>query len=68
MEVGLTEGADTAIISGLVPDEIVVTDGIDKLKDNALVSTKEVKEPAQPEKAESGSGKGSDSDKGREGK
>jgi multidrug efflux system membrane fusion protein len=44
VQVGLTEGADTAITTGLTPGEIVVTDGIDKLKDDALVSTKDPKE------------------------
>ena len=34
--------------SGLAPGDIVVTDGIDKLKDDALVSTKEPKEPGSP--------------------
>jgi multidrug efflux system membrane fusion protein len=59
VQVGLTEGADTAITSGLVPGEIVVTDGIDKLKDGALVSTKDANEKAKPEKTNSDSGKGS---------
>jgi multidrug efflux system membrane fusion protein len=45
VQVGLTEGADTAISAGLSPGEIVVTDGIDKLKDDALVSTKAPQEP-----------------------
>jgi multidrug efflux system membrane fusion protein len=48
VEVGLTEGAETAISTGLVPGEIVVTDGIDKLKDDAAVTTKEAKESRAP--------------------
>jgi multidrug efflux system membrane fusion protein len=48
VQVGLTEGADTAISKGLAPGEIVVTDGIDKLKDGALVSTKEPKDSSSP--------------------
>src|SRR5260221_4506296 len=35
-EVGLSEGADTAVIYGLGPDAIAVTDGIGKLNDNAF--------------------------------
>ena len=61
VQVGLTEGADTAIISGLAAGEIVVTDGIDKLKNDALVSTKDAKdakESGKPDKAPSDSGKG----------
>jgi multidrug efflux system membrane fusion protein len=38
---GPTEGADTSIKTGLVPGEIVVTDGLDKLKDDASVTTRE---------------------------
>ncbi|HEY2251206.1 MAG TPA: efflux RND transporter periplasmic adaptor subunit, partial [Planctomycetaceae bacterium] len=41
VEVGPTEGAETVITTGLVPGEIVVTDGIDKLKQDAKVSTKD---------------------------
>jgi multidrug efflux system membrane fusion protein len=61
VQVGLTEGADTAIISGLAAGEIVVTDGIDKLRNDALVSTKDAKDSkdaGKPEKVQSDSGKG----------
>ena len=59
VQVGLTEGADTAITSGLAPGDTVVTDGIDKLKDDALVATKDAKDKdtAKQERADSDSGK-----------
>ena len=40
VEIGPVEGAETSIVSGLQPGEIVATDGIDKLQDKAKVSTK----------------------------
>ena len=63
VQVGLTEGADTAITSGLAAGEIVVTDGIDKLKNDALVSTKDAKESGKPDKILADSGKGAESGK-----
>lgn len=39
--IGPTEGAETAIESGLKKGEIVVTDGIDKLQPDAKVSTRD---------------------------
>jgi multidrug efflux system membrane fusion protein len=41
IEVGPTEGAGTAIESGLVPGDIVVTDGVDKLKNGTRVTSQE---------------------------
>jgi len=41
VEIGPSEGAETIIATGLVPGEIVVTDGIDKLKKDSKVSTKD---------------------------
>ncbi len=58
VEVGLTEGADTAISTGIVPGEIVVTDGIDKLKDGAIVSTKEAKDRRSQTRGQSDSWQG----------
>src|SRR5262249_23158767 len=37
---GETEAAMTAIVTGLVPGEIVVTDGIDKLQKDSKVTTR----------------------------
>ncbi len=37
--VGLSEGDDTPVESGLQPGEVVVTDGVDKLQQGSLVST-----------------------------
>lgn len=39
--VGPTEGAETSIETGLAAGDVVVTDGIDKLKKDALVTTRE---------------------------
>lgn len=41
VKAGHAEGAETLIETGLSPGEIVVTDGIDKLKDGATVTTRE---------------------------
>ncbi len=41
---GQTEGAETAIVTGLSPGEIVVTEGIDKLKDGSSVTTRDKEE------------------------
>jgi multidrug efflux system membrane fusion protein len=38
---GAAEGAETAIATGLVPGDIVVTDGIDKLKEGSEITTQE---------------------------
>jgi multidrug efflux system membrane fusion protein len=40
IEVGFTEGDQTAVAKGLKPEEIVVTDGIDKLQPGAKVTTR----------------------------
>jgi multidrug efflux system membrane fusion protein len=53
---GEAEGSDTAIATGLVPGDVVVTDGIDKLKEGSAITTQE-KEKAK--KAEAGQGAGS---------
>lgn len=58
--VGLTEGAETVIESGLSPGEIVVTDGLDKLQKDTLVSTA-AKEKEKGK--DSGGEKGSPGDK-----
>lgn len=52
--IGPTEGTDTVIRAGLEPDEIVVTDGLDKLQPGAKIVVRGKK---KPEGAES-SGKG----------
>jgi multidrug efflux system membrane fusion protein len=44
---GPTEGAETAIDSGLVAGEVVVTDGVDKLQNGAVVTTRD-KEQDKP--------------------
>ncbi len=44
---GPTEAAETAIESGLIAGEVVVTDGIDKLQKGAMVTTRD----KEPEKA-----------------
>lgn len=52
IEVGPTEGNETAVESGLVPGDIVVTDGVDKLQPKAKITTRE-------KSAGEGKGKGS---------
>ncbi|MDP1796648.1 MAG: MdtA/MuxA family multidrug efflux RND transporter periplasmic adaptor subunit [Planctomycetaceae bacterium] len=47
VEVGANEGTDTVILDGLKPDEIVVTDGLDKLLPGAKVVTKAKKKPEE---------------------
>lgn len=63
--VGLIEGAETAIESGLAPGEIVVTDGLDKLTKDAQVTTN-TKEAEKGKRKDSDGKKGSRGDK-REG-
>ena len=41
VKVGLSEGSETAIESGLTPGEIVVTEGIDKLQPGSKTTTRE---------------------------
>ena len=43
--IGPTEGTDTVIRSGLEPDEVVVTDGLDKLQPGAKVAVRGKKKP-----------------------
>jgi len=45
---GPSEGAETSIVSGLSAGEIVVTEGIDKLKDGASVTTRDKEEVSEP--------------------
>lgn len=60
--VGITEGAETAVLTGLTPGEIVVTDGLDKLQKGAMVTTApkeksekdQVKKLGEAEKASGG--------------
>ena len=55
---GPTEGAETAIVTGLVAGEVVVTDGIDKLNPDAKVSSKDpAKDPAKQQQPEAKAGK-----------
>jgi multidrug efflux system membrane fusion protein len=54
---GESEGAETAIATGLVPGDVVVTDGIDKLKKGSEITTQE-KEKERAKKAEAGQGAG----------
>lgn len=59
VDLGPTEGAETSIRSGLVPGELVATEGLDKLQPGAKVSTKEKNGssdlPTAPSKSEDGS-------------
>ena len=41
VKVGLSEGSEISIESGLTPGEIVVTEGIDKLQPKAMITTRE---------------------------
>ena len=41
VKIGLAEGSETSIESGLAPGEIVVTEGIDKLQPKAMITTRE---------------------------
>ena len=40
VKIGLTEGSNTSIDSGLSPDEVVVIDGADKLRPGAVVEVR----------------------------
>lgn len=44
--IGLTEGGDTSIESGLSPDEVAVVDGADKLRPGAAVEVRKSEIPA----------------------
>ncbi|HEY3969326.1 MAG TPA: MdtA/MuxA family multidrug efflux RND transporter periplasmic adaptor subunit [Planctomycetaceae bacterium] len=50
VKAGYTEGAETLIETGLAPGEIVVTDGLDKLKKGAKVTTREKDQEQGPKK------------------
>jgi multidrug efflux system membrane fusion protein len=54
---GEAEGAETAVATGLVPGDVVVTDGIDKLKEGSEITTQE-KEREKAKRAEAGQGAG----------
>ncbi|MGE5192302.1 MAG: MdtA/MuxA family multidrug efflux RND transporter periplasmic adaptor subunit, partial [Deltaproteobacteria bacterium] len=54
---GHTEAGETAIVTGLVAGEIVVTDGIDKLKEGSEITTPE-KEKAKENQPEQRAGSG----------
>jgi multidrug efflux system membrane fusion protein len=52
---GVTEGAQTEIASGLAPGEVVVTEGVDKLQEGTKVNTRGPGErPPQGKRAASG--------------
>jgi multidrug efflux system membrane fusion protein len=51
---GVTEGDQTEIASGLAPGEVVVTDGVDKLQEGNKVNTRGPGERPQGKKAASG--------------
>ena len=51
---GVTEGDQTEIASGLAPGEVVVTDGVDKLQEGSKVNTRGPGEKPQVKKAASG--------------
>ena len=51
---GVTEGDQTEIASGLAPGEVVVTDGVDKLQEGGKVNTRAPGERPQGKKAASG--------------
>lgn len=51
VDAGESEGGETLIKSGLVPGEIVVTDGLDKLRDGAPISPRD-KDSPNPEESE----------------
>lgn len=48
--VGLVEGAETLILSGLKPGDIVVTDGVDKLQSGTQTTTRESEKKKEYEK------------------
>jgi multidrug efflux system membrane fusion protein len=54
---GEAEGAETAVATGLVAGDVVVTDGIDKLKEGSEITTQE-KEREKAKRAEAGQGAG----------
>jgi multidrug efflux system membrane fusion protein len=51
---GVTEGDQTEIASGLAPGEVVVTDGVDKLQEGGKVNTRGPGERPQGKRAASG--------------
>jgi len=54
---GEAEGPETAVATGLVSGDVVVTDGIDKLKEGSEITTQE-KEREKAKRAEAGQGAG----------
>ncbi len=50
VKTGHTEGAETLIETGLAPGETVVTDGLDKLKKGAKVTTRDKDQEQDPKK------------------
>ena len=48
--VGIAEGAETSIESGLTPGEIVVTEGIDKLQPGTKITTREKEKEKEKDK------------------
>ena len=60
VKVGLAEGSETAIESGLAPGEIVVTEGIDKLQPKAMITTREKEKEKERAKENAAEKKGSD--------
>ena len=61
VKVGLAEGSEISIESGLTPGEIVVTEGIDKLQPKAMITTREKeKEKERAKENAAGEKKGSD--------
>lgn len=57
VETSVSEGGETAIELGLEPDEVVVTDGLDKLQNGAKVIPRD-KDAPNPDKTEKGDKKG----------
>ena len=60
VKVGLAEGSETSIVSGLEPGEIVVTEGIDKLQPKASITTREKEKEKERAKEAAAEKKGSD--------
>ena len=57
VETGVSEGGETAIESGLEPNEVVVTDGLDKLQNGAKIVPRD-KDAPNPDKSGKGEKKG----------
>lgn len=58
VETGATEGDQTAIVSGLVPGETVVTDGVDKLESGTKVNTRSAGASGTPAAADKNAAEG----------